>query len=167
MAQISLSARGTHLVLYYSFDRLADPPTDIVNGEKRNQERFTAVDSDGLASQGARLDPSWVYVNKQTPSNAAENASGGEALLTREWKAAPMSYKAPEGGYVDKVMLTDTDNDQVLVKVLIRQTRRPELGDKFSSRHGQKGVCGLIVQQEDMPFNDQGICRKRRLRLGR
>jgi DNA-directed RNA polymerase III subunit RPC2 len=54
-------------------------------------------------------------------------------------------------------MISDTENEQTLIKVLIRQTRRPELGDKFSSRHGQKGVCGLIVNQEDLPFNDQGI----------
>jgi DNA-directed RNA polymerase III subunit RPC2 len=60
-------------------------------------------------------------------------------------------------GNIDKVLISDTENDQTLIKVLIRQTRRPELGDKFSSRHGQKGVCGLIVNQEDMPFNDQGI----------
>jgi DNA-directed RNA polymerase III subunit RPC2 len=58
---------------------------------------------------------------------------------------------------IDKVMISDTENDQTLIKVLIRQTRRPELGDKFSSRHGQKGVCGLIVNQEDLPFNEDGI----------
>ncbi len=75
------------------------------------------------------------------------------------YKSAPLSYKPPVSGYIDQVLITDTDSDQTLIKALVRQTRRPELGDKFSSRHGQKGVCGLIVQQEDMPFSDRGINR--------
>jgi DNA-directed RNA polymerase III subunit RPC2 len=46
---------------------------------------------------------------------------------------------------VDRVILTSNSEHQLIVKTMLRQVRRPELGDKFSSRHGQKGVCGLIV----------------------
>ena len=46
-----------------------------------------------------------------------------------------------------QVLLTGNDENPFVIKVLVRHTRRPELGDKFSSRHGQKGVVGTIVPQ--------------------
>lgn len=135
------------------YDRLADAPMEE-NGRK--SKKYDIIQEDGLAGVGERVDPGDVYINKQTPTNANDKAFVGPAA-TVPYKNTPMTYKSPVAGNIDKVMISDTDNDQTIIKVLIRQTRRPELGDKFSSRHGQKGVCGLIVNQEDMPFNDQGI----------
>ena len=68
-----------------------------------------------------------------------------------------MSYKLPDPCYADKVMITSNEADNTIIKIQTRQTRRPEVGDKFSSRHGQKGVVGLIAEQADMPFTDSGI----------
>jgi DNA-directed RNA polymerase III subunit RPC2 len=139
------------------FDRLADPPLE----DGKPISRYSALDRDGLAHVGQSIVQGQVYINKQTPANANDNNVMTSATVNTgvgEWKNTGMSYRAPIAGYIDKVLLTDTDQDNTLIKVLIRQTRRPELGDKFSSRHGQKGVCGLIVPQEDMPFNDAGIC---------
>ena len=147
---------GSHLLindLSHRYDRLADAPME--NGQI--SKKYDIIQPDGLAGVGERVDPGDVYINKQTPVNANDNSFTGQAS-TVPYKNSPMTYKSPIPGFIDKVMITDTDNDQTLIKVLIRQTRKPELGDKFSSRHGQKGVCGLIVNQEDMPFNDQGIC---------
>ncbi|GAA6062808.1 hypothetical protein JCM10212_006169 [Sporobolomyces blumeae] len=136
-------------------DRLADPPK-AENGEVL--PKYGILDLDGLAHVGEQVNPGQVYINKQTPSNANDNSLQANGTTASSWKNTGMSYKGPIPGYIDKVLLTDTDQDSTLVKVLVRQTRRPELGDKFSSRHGQKGVCGLIVPQEDMPFNDMGTC---------
>ncbi|EEB93755.1 hypothetical protein MPER_07551 [Moniliophthora perniciosa FA553] len=148
--------KNTTLIRKYpngTYDRLADAPLDE-NG--KITKKFDIIQPDGLAGVGERVDPGDVYINKQTPMNANDNTFTGQAA-TVPYKNSPMTYKSPVAGNIDKVMISETENDQTLIKVLIRQTRRPELGDKFSSRHGQKGVCGLIVNQEDMPFNDQGI----------
>jgi DNA-directed RNA polymerase subunit B' len=62
-----------------------------------------------------------------------------------------------EQGTVSKVIITEDENGDLLVKVDVRDSRRPEIGDKFSSRHGQKGICGLIANPEDLPFTADGI----------
>jgi DNA-directed RNA polymerase III subunit RPC2 len=81
---------------------------------------------------------------------------GGIAQATIEYKPSPMTYRSSAPSYVDKVLISSNEHEQFLIKVMVRQVRRPEVGDKFASRHGQKGVCGLIVPQTDMPFNEFG-----------
>lgn len=70
------------------------------------------------------------------------SAVPGSATGNVEYKETPVSYRNNESSYVEKVIVTTNEEDTGLIKILLRQTRRPEIGDKFSSRHGQKGVVG-------------------------
>jgi DNA-directed RNA polymerase III subunit RPC2 len=144
-----------------TYDRLADPPIDPQS--KAVLPKFSGLEADGIAYVGQTLTTGMVYVNKQTPMETSPKVTDKDDVPAGDsasvaYKSTPLTFKYPAEASVDKVLLTTNEEDQTLVKVLIRQTRRPELGDKFSSRHGQKGVVGNIVSQEDMPFTDLGIC---------
>ncbi|KAK9929727.1 hypothetical protein M0R45_026813 [Rubus argutus] len=124
---------------------------DIIARPDRDGQNFgkmRVLDNDGIASPGEVVRPKDILLNRQVP-----NTSGG-------YKPAPLTYKGPEGEsyVVDKVSLYSDTRNKLQCKFLVRHTRRPEVGDKFSSRHGQKGVCGTIVQQEDLPFSERSIC---------
>ncbi|MES1918074.1 DNA-directed RNA polymerase III subunit RPC2, variant 3 [Bonamia ostreae] len=111
----------------------------------------TERNSTGLCEVDSKLNPRDIIVNKFSPKNTlvvSENTS---------YRHNPLVYREREPAIVDKVMATSNTNDHFLLKILTRETRSPEIGDKFSSRHGQKGVCGLIVPQCDLPFNQDGV----------
>ncbi|RAL12080.1 DNA-directed RNA polymerase III core subunit RET1 [Aspergillus homomorphus CBS 101889] len=120
--------------------------------------KHALLESDGLAAVGEQVNAGEVYINKSTPDQSMSSGfASSDPGRPVSYMPTPMTYKLPDPAYIDKVMVSVTENENQLVKVLTRQTRRPEVGDKFSSRHGQKGVVGIIADQADMPFTDQGI----------
>ncbi|KAH7511568.1 hypothetical protein FEM48_ZijujUnG0002600 [Ziziphus jujuba var. spinosa] len=127
-------------------DRIARP-----NRAGNDAGRMQVLDDDGIAAPGKLLDQMTYILTNKLPE-----LRGGLC----DFKFAPQTFKGPigESSVVDKVALFTDKNNNMCTKYLIRHTRRPEAGDKFSSRHGQKGVCGTIVQQEDFPFSERGIC---------
>lgn len=142
-------------------DRILGPMLDPET--KKPIWRHESLDMDGIAGPGLKVENKQLLVNKSMPTVTREHLDSGQTgagaggARQPEYKDTPNIYKGPIPSYVEKVMISPME-DNTLIKILLRQTRRPELGDKFSSRHGQKGVTGIIVQQEDMPFNEQGIC---------
>lgn len=132
-------------------DRILDEDTHkLINKHK-------VLGADGIVNVGEKLSSGQAFLLKEVPVNTSATGIGSD-YGSNEYKPQPMNYKTHDHCYIDKVMISTTESDLTNIKVQTRQTRRPELGDKFSSRHGQKGVTGIIVQQEDMPFNNDGIC---------
>jgi DNA-directed RNA polymerase III subunit RPC2 len=67
---------------------------------------------------------------------------------------SPREFK---GEMIEKIIVSSNFRELFFVKLIIRQIRKPEVGDKFSSRHGQKGICGFLCFQKDIPFSNDGV----------
>jgi DNA-directed RNA polymerase II subunit RPB2 len=76
---------------------------------------------------------------------------------TKKYRDVSRTMRNNEFGYVDRIFKNRNGEGYSFAKVRVRQDRIPEIGDKFSSRHGQKGTCGMILNSEDMPQTANGL----------
>ena len=108
---------------------------------------YSLLDDNGLIRENTPLDDRKVVIGKVT-TNITNPDTFTDASITP---------KKGQLGYVDKAFITEGEEGFRIAKIRIREERLPAQGDKFCSRCGQKGTVGLIVPEENMPFNAEGI----------
>ena len=110
---------------------------------------YDELDHDGLMTPGVKAKTNDVIVGKTVELTTPIGKYTKKDMST--------FIRQNETGIVDKVMISTNDQGAKMIKTKIRSTRIPEIGDKFSARHGQKGTIGITMTQEDMPFTCEGI----------
>eukprot|EP00695_Tsukubamonas_globosa_P003688 TRINITY_DN775_c0_g1_i1.p1 TRINITY_DN775_c0_g1~~TRINITY_DN775_c0_g1_i1.p1 ORF type:complete len:301 (-),score=31.47 TRINITY_DN775_c0_g1_i1:69-971(-) len=131
-------------------DREADKDLCMIT----KQGSYEKLEEDGIIAPGTPVSGDDVVIGKTTPLGASEDESRPQKFSKKDCSVA---IRSNESGIIDQVMLTTNKDASKLVKVRMRNIRLPQIGDKFASRHGQKGTCGITYRQEDMPFNCEGI----------
>jgi DNA-directed RNA polymerase subunit B' len=135
-------------------DKIENPTTDVVG--YRGEEAYKHLGEDGIIYPEAQVSSKDVLVGKTSPPRFLEEISVFGAIEEKK-RESSLVLKAGEKGKVDSVLVTEGPSGNRLVKVRIRAVKVPEVGDKLASRHGQKGVIGLLVQPQDMPFTANGV----------
>ena len=128
---------------------------DPVETKHMKNAHYEKVGEDGFVPKDTYVTPDDVLIGKVVPLRVPT----GAVLPVGSKKSRDVS-KLPrnnESGYVDKIYKNRNGEGYSFVKIRMRQDRIPEIGDKFSSRHGQKGTMGMILNPEDMPQTASGI----------
>lgn len=138
--------RGTHMR-----ERIGVPPLN----KRMKRANYTMLDESGVVKKGMYVEKGDVIISKMsiTKQKKSRNEDEEEEVITD----SSVILKTGEEGWVDRVISSITPDGYRLVKVVLRTTRIPEVGDKFASRAAQKGTCGMTIPQIDMPFTASGV----------
>lgn len=134
-------------------DEIAIPEPGIKG--HRGEGAYNDLAADGIINSETMVESDSVLIGKSSPLrflSGEEFAAGIE-----NQRETSICVRHGERGVADKILISETPNGNQLIKVRVRDERIPELGDKFASRHGQKGVVSLMVPHEDMPFTANGV----------
>jgi DNA-directed RNA polymerase II subunit RPB2 len=108
---------------------------------------YNELDTNGVIKENTQVDDKTVLIglvgySKEMPDDKSDNS---------------IFPKKGQIGYVDKTYITENEEGRRIAKVRIREDRSPNIGDKFSSRCGQKGTIGILIPEENMPFTKDGL----------
>ena len=122
----------------------------------RLEKDYRLLEDDGIIYLGAKVNEGDVLIGRVSPPRFL-----GEfeefSLAANIRRESSVTAKHGSLGVVDLTLFTESEEGNRLVQIRVRESRIPEVGDKFASRHGQKGIVSILVPHEDMPFSASGI----------
>ena len=156
--------RGMALVTVYHTEK--DEDKQKINGDEEirckpdpnktkglKMGNYNKVNSKGVIPENSLVENRDIIIAKVTPIK--ENRNDFTKVIKYEDQSK--IYKTVEETYIDKNYIDRNGEGYNFAKVRIRAVRKPVIGDKFSSRHGQKGTVGNIIPECDMPYTESGI----------
>jgi len=135
-------------------DQICIPDKDVRG--YRSEFDYRYLEEDGIIYPEAKVKEKDVLIGKTSPPRFL-SAADEYVLASSVRRESSTGMRHGERGVVDFVLVTENEEGHKFVQVRVRDERKPEIGDKFATRSGQKGVVGMIYPQSDMPYTASGI----------
>lgn len=137
-------------------DRFEIPNVDDRIRGYKGGRAYELLEEDGAVASEARVSGGNILIGKTSPPRFAQEFREAE-MMGLERRDTSVGVRPSENGSVDTVVMTQSSEGGKMYKIRVRDMRIPEIGDKFASRHGQKGVLGVLAKSEDLPYTAEGI----------
>ncbi len=134
---------------------------EIPNAEEnirgfKGEKVYRLLEEDGVIAAESNVKGGDILIGKTSPPRFMEEYKEFETKGPYR-RDTSVGMRPSESGVIDTVVMTQSHEGGRMYKVRVRDMRLPEIGDKFASRHGQKGVLGLLANNEDLPYTSEGI----------